>query len=117
MIKPDGRLILLDFESSCRGHYINDIAIVIYYATLHDLSQGDTQFNESFLTAFWRGYEAEHRVPEDELRHIPWLLLYRSLMVYSFVTQLWADEPDDEQQRHLDKVARSVEAARTLVGT
>lgn len=115
LMTPEGRLVLLDFESSCRGHYINDVAIVLYYASLHELS-GDDNFNEEFLTSFWRGYETEHPVPEGEICHIPWLLLYRSLMVYSFLLQLWPADRNSEQESHVTRVARSVAAARSLIG-
>lgn len=72
LLTEDGRMILLDFENSCRAHYINDIAVALYYARLHKFSNADKAFNDAHLAAFLKGYETEYAVPADELVHIPW---------------------------------------------
>lgn len=116
LMTPDGRMVLFDFENSCRGHYINDIAVVLYYSRFHKLSNADERFNESFLSAFWNGYATEYPVPVDEVDEIPWLLLNRSLLVYSYLQRIWPGERDDEQNRYVDRVERSIVSSRAELG-
>ncbi|MDF1836894.1 MAG: phosphotransferase, partial [Planctomycetota bacterium] len=54
LLTPDDRLVLFDFENSCLGHYINDIAVVLYYARLNRHSKIDANFDRTFLQAFWK---------------------------------------------------------------
>ena len=116
LMTSDGRMVLFDFENSCRGHYINDIAVVLYYSRLHKLSQVDAGFNRSFLASFWKGYETAYPVPENEIEQIPWLLLNRSLIVYGYLFKIWPGERDNEQQRFIERVERSILSAREDLG-
>ena len=112
LITPAGRMVLFDFENSCCGHYINDIAVVLYYARLHKLSELDDDFDARFLAAFWKGYAGEYPVPEDQVEHIPWLLLNRGLIVYGYVLKIWPGELDDEQRFYLGRIEESISRAR-----
>lgn len=117
LMTPDGRMVLFDFENSCRGHYINDIAVVLYYSRLHKHTKhADEGFNEAFLTAFWKGYETAYPVPVDEIEEIPWLLLNRSLIVYGYLFKIWPGERDEEQNEVVDRVERSIVSARESLG-
>ena len=113
LITGKGRIVLFDFENSCRGHHINDIAVALYYAGLHQFSEGSEEFNESFLSSFWNGYENEHAVPHDETDDIPWLLLNRSLIVYGYLLKIWPGARTDEQEAHVQRVERSIVIARS----
>ena len=117
LIRPDGRIVLFDFENSCRGHHINDIALALYYARLHQFSNDDDDdFNQSFLSSFWTGYETEHPVPEHEIEHIPWMLLNRSLIVYGYLLKIWPLQRTEKQEAHLQQVAASIVSARSELG-
>ena len=116
LMTPSGRMVLFDFENSCRGHYINDIAVALYYARIHKFSGGDRDFNRRFLAPFWVGYAEEYPVPEDEIEHIPWLLLNRSLIVYGYVLKIWPEgSRDAAEQEHVDRIERSVRHLREEV--
>ena len=112
LITADNRLVLFDFENSCRGHYINDIAVVLYYSRIHKLSTVDEGFNRDFLEAFWKGYTTAYHVPEEDIEHIPWLLLNRSLIVLGYLYKIWPGEKTEEQEHYIARVDRSIEDAR-----
>jgi Ser/Thr protein kinase RdoA (MazF antagonist) len=116
LMAPDGRIVLFDFENSCRGHYINDIAVALYYARLHPFSTDDDDFSRSFLASFWRGYEQEYVVPTGEMESIPWLLLNRGLIVYGYLLKIWPGDRNAEQQRHLQRVEQGIRSVRTQLG-
>lgn len=109
-------MILFDFENSCRGHYINDIAVVIYYARMNKLSGDDEGFARFFLEAFRRGYEAENHLPEEEIQSIPWLLLNRGLIVYAYLLKIWPGDLNEEQLAVASQVEQMIVRDRTLLG-
>jgi Ser/Thr protein kinase RdoA (MazF antagonist) len=116
LMTSDGRMVLFDFENSCRGHYINDIAVVLYYSRMHKFSKGDEGFNHSFLASFWKGYEHEYSVPESEIPHIPWLLLNRSLILYGYLFKIWPGERDDLQEAYIKDVELNILSTRKELG-
>ena len=115
-LNGEGRLILFDFENSCRAHYINDIAVAVYYAHLHKFSDSnDPAFVETYLDAFWRGYAQNYPIPEDEITHLPWFILNRSLLVRGYLEHIWPGDRSDEQLDFVRRVDQSIENARTYV--
>jgi amicoumacin kinase len=116
LLTPDGRLILFDFENSCRGHYINDIAVVLYYARLHRFTDDDADFAGTFLESYWTGYKTEYPVPHDEAHSIPWLLMNRGLMVYGYLRKIWPNELDDEQAAFANRVEDGIASDREELG-
>ena len=108
LLTSDGRLILFDFENACRGHYINDIAVVLYYARLHKFSTQNTQFNRDFLDEFWKGYGTAYPIPTADFEHIPWLLLNRGLIVLGYLFKIWPGEKTTEQQQYISRVEQSI---------
>lgn len=115
LITADDRLVLFDFENSCRGHHINDIAVALYYAMLHQLTTEPDGFDETFMPAFWIGYQREREIPEREIEHIPWLLLNRALIVYGYLFKIWPDEQDETQQAFVQRVEDGIERLRAVL--
>jgi Ser/Thr protein kinase RdoA (MazF antagonist) len=116
LMTADGRMVLLDFENSCRAHYINDIGVALYYSRLHKFSSGNDAFAGSFLQSFWRGYGTQYPVPWDEIEHLPWLQLNRGLIVYGYLLKIWPDERNELQAEYVDRVERNIFAARNELG-
>lgn len=116
LLTLDGRMVLLDFENSCRAHYINDIGVVHYYSRTHKLSSGDDAFARSFLDSFWLGYGTQYSIPHDEIEHLPWLLLNRGLIVYGYLLKIWPGERNELQTEYIDRVERSILDARGELG-
>ncbi len=116
LIAPDGRLMLFDFENSCRAHNINDIAVALYYARLSKFSGNGDDFDALFLESFWKGYEKEYTVPAAEVEAIPWLLLNRSLILYGYLHKIWLGEWTNEQQEYADRVERGIVRMRSELG-
>ena len=116
LLTADRRLVLFDFENSCRAHYLNDIAVTFYYARLHKLTSDRAGFQTPFFEAFWAGYAGEYAIPEAELAALPWFVLNRSLIVYGYVLKLWPEPRTEAQEEHFRRIERSVEAARGELG-
>ena len=116
LMTRNGRMVLLDFENSCRGHNINDIAVACYYARLHDFAGDDDDFDPRFLRAFRQGYERQYAWPTDDQDGLPWLVLNRSLIVYGYLFKIWPSELSVEQAAFVERVEQSVERARAKLG-
>ncbi len=114
LLEESGTLMLFDFELCCRSWYIHDVAIVLYYAESHPQSSIIPNFQRYFLDHFWQGYQGEFLLPSQEERQlIPTFLLYRDLMVYAYLLEIWADKTLNEQQnRYKQRIEGSIAVRR-----
>jgi len=87
--------------------------VALYYARFHKLTAAPETFNETFLNPFWKGYGTEYPVPENEIEHIPWLLLNRGLLVRGYLLKIWPGERTAEQDQYVTRVEASIQAARS----
>lgn len=82
-VDEDGTITLFDFDD-CHYHwYINDIAIVIFYAVID--SEDKSAFLDQYLTQFLRGYCRENRLDPRWLDEIPWFLKLREIDLYAII--------------------------------
>ena len=78
-----GTITLFDFDD-CHYHwYINDIAIVIFYAVSGHEDQ--VAFLNEFLPCFLRGYARENRLESSWLNEISWFLKLREIDLYAII--------------------------------
>lgn len=113
LVGSNKKLILFDFEMVCKSWYVNDIAAVLHYASLHTVSQNTENFDFVFLENFWKGYEREYTLSKTEKMKIPKFALYRTLMVYSFLHEAYTtDEQKKSIQFYFDDLSRSIEKRR-----
>ena len=78
-----GQLTLFDFDDCCYGHYIYDLAMVIFYAIVnHDDPVADLQ---AFLPTFLRSYRLENRLAPAWLKEIPYFLKLREIDLYALI--------------------------------
>ena len=80
----DNQLILFDFEMCCYNWFINDIAVVLYYALYLIGDKKSIDFQTNFMNYFWKGYESVFTTEDSQKEKIPKFLLYRDLIVYAF---------------------------------
>jgi len=98
----DHQIILFDFEMLCYSWFINDIAIILYYAFYLKGDKTEMEFQNDFLPHFWKGYESKFAIAESEKEKIPKFLLYRDLLVYNFLNKIWEGKeltPEDIQYK------------------
>jgi Ser/Thr protein kinase RdoA (MazF antagonist) len=79
----EGRITLFDFDDCCYSWYVNDIAIVLFYAVL---DQPDQQvFTQDFLFHFLQGYRREVDISASWLKEIPHFLKLREIDLYAAI--------------------------------
>lgn len=89
---PDTPLFLFDFEMTCLGSYLQDIAVILYYANNFNWAhkkQSQKEFEQYFLQVFGAAYHKFMPGVALEMEVIQAHLLYRDLFVYSYVIDAW----------------------------
>ncbi len=88
------KIILFDFEMTCKSWYINDISIILYYVLNSTEKEGHEKISDMFLSSFFHGYRKEFSIEEGEKKKISKFLLYRDLLVYGFTFRVSKEEGD-----------------------
>ena len=113
----DNQLILFDFEMLCYNWFVNDIAVVLYYALYLIRDRKSIDFQTHFLNHFWKGYESVFTIADSEKEKIPIFLLYRDLLVYSFLHKIWEGKELTRQDlQYKKKLEKSISTRRTIIG-
>jgi len=82
-VDEGGRITLFDFDDCCTSWYMNDIAIVLFYAAL---GQEDMpQFTREFMTHFLHGYRQEYHLDPKWFKEIPHFLKLREIDLYAVI--------------------------------
>jgi len=104
------KIILSDFEMTCRSWYINDISIILYYILNSTPQEKHKIISELFLNAFFKGYRKEFSIDESEKKKIPKFLLYRDLLVYGYTFRIWKEEANmtDNEIKFRNKLSDSI---------
>ncbi len=113
LTEHDSKLVLFDFEMTCNSWFINDIATILYYANHFPNLMNEADFSTRFMENFWKGYEKENRIKEEEKKWISIFLLYRDLMVFGLLSKIWKDKKlAKNEKRYLEMVESSIERRR-----
>ena len=88
-VAENGQITLFDFDDCVYGHFIYDIAMVMFYAVVND--DNAVEFMHQIWPTFWRGYQQENRLDPAWLAEIPHFMKMRELDLY---TVLRRDIPD-----------------------
>lgn len=89
---PNTPLFLFDFEMTCLGWYLQDIAVILYYASNYHAAHGNKDragFEDRFLKIFSTAYQKYMPEVVFDKALIQAHLLYRDLFVYSYVLDAW----------------------------
>ena len=82
-IDENGQITLFDFDDCCYSWFINDIAIVLFYAVI---GQDDEEtFTRDFMANFLRGYRQENDLDSEWLMEIPRFLKLREIDLYAVI--------------------------------
>ncbi len=99
LLDEQQQITLLDFEMTCRGWFISDIATTFYYMLQREPVAERATVDKAIAIPFWEGYTSEYHLADEERSMIPLWMLYRDLMVLAFVHKIWPQGQLNEQQQ------------------
>jgi Ser/Thr protein kinase RdoA (MazF antagonist) len=82
-VDKSGVITLFDFDDCCYSWYMNDIAIVLFYAALGE--EDEEAFIRTFMRSFLRGYTQESKIDPRWLEQIPYFLKLREIDLYAII--------------------------------
>ncbi len=82
-VDEEGIITLFDFDDCAYSWYMNDIAIVLFYAVMGE--EDGPGFTRSFMTSFLKGYSTENQLDPRWLREIPAFLKLREIDLYAVI--------------------------------
>jgi len=81
-VDEQGTLTFFDFDDCAYSWYINDIAVVLFYAVMYPKDAGDIR---NFIVPFLKGYWRENRFEPWWLGEIPAFLKLREIDMYAMI--------------------------------
>jgi Ser/Thr protein kinase RdoA (MazF antagonist) len=97
-----GQITLFDFDDCCYGHYIYDVAMVLfYYIVNHSDMPAATR---EFMPPFLHGYRRENRLDPAWLKELPYYLKLREVDLYAVIHRSMGPGPyeDDWVRRYME---------------
>ena len=82
-IDEAGAITLFDFDDCVFGHFVYDLAMVLFYAVTN--REDAAEFAPSFWRRFVRGYEAENEPDRAWQREIPHFMKLREIDLYAHI--------------------------------
>jgi Ser/Thr protein kinase RdoA (MazF antagonist) len=86
-----GQITLFDFDDCCYGHYIYDLAMVIFYAIVNHPDMPAA--THEFLPPFLQGYRHENSLNPAWFKEIPYFLKLREIDLYAVIHRSWGPGP------------------------
>jgi Ser/Thr protein kinase RdoA (MazF antagonist) len=83
MFIDGGRITLFDFDDCAYSWFMNDIAIVLFYAV--NGAPAPAAFTHHFMMHFLRGYQRENNLAVAWLAEIPYFLKLREIDLYAVI--------------------------------
>ena len=77
------KITLFDFDDCVYSWYINDIALILFYAAMGREDQ--SEFISEFLAGFLPGYCSENKLPADWFKEIPYFIKLREIDLYAVI--------------------------------
>lgn len=81
----EGQITLFDFADSCYGYFVNDIAMVLFYALTGQPKADPAAFVSHFFKQFWQGYSKEFSLEKRWLSEIPYFFKLREIDLYAVI--------------------------------
>lgn len=92
-VDENGRITLFDFDDCVYGHFIYDIAMVLFYAVTNRLNA--VKFCAEFWPLFWQGYREENELDPVWHKEIPHFMKLREIDLYGVILRDIPDYGDD----------------------
>jgi Ser/Thr protein kinase RdoA (MazF antagonist) len=93
-VDESGKITLFDFDDCCYGHYIYDLAMVVFYVITN--SDDLAASVRAFLPSFMRGYRSENSLNQAWMKEIPYFLKLREIDLYAMIHRSMGPGPYDD---------------------
>ena len=94
-VDDDYKLTLFDFDDCVYGHFIYDIAMVVFY--IAGWGKEDIPgFIKQFMCSFLQGYREQNHLDPHWLKEIPLFLKLREIDLFATILYSMGETPDDE---------------------
>ncbi len=110
-------LTVFDFDDMEYSWYINDIAMVLYYAVYQNPYKIlDTNYPEQFFNSFMDGYNKENHIDKSWYKQIPYFLKLRHIILYIAYRQSFdLDNLQKNQSELLSRLYNDIIANKELL--
>jgi Ser/Thr protein kinase RdoA (MazF antagonist) len=110
-----GQITLFDFDDCCYGHYIYDLAMVLFYFIVNRSDMPAAM--REFMGPFLHGYYRENQLDPAWLKEIPYFLKLREIDLYAVIHRSMGPGPyeDDWVRRYMDGRRARLEAGLPFV--
>jgi Ser/Thr protein kinase RdoA (MazF antagonist) len=115
-VTDDCELTLFDFDDASYGHFVYDIAMVLFYVSLWD--KDATSFTARFMPPFLQAYREENRLDPRWLRELPVFLKLREIDLFWLIHLGFPDgswENDDWCCGYMDGRRERIEAGTPFI--
>jgi len=113
-IAEDFSLSIFDFAECCYGHFIYDIAMVVFYST--DASDDHSEFVGRFMPPFLEAYREHNRIDPAWLAELPSFLMLREIDLYAEFLSYRATGGNNEwRDKFLDGRKEKILAGRPYI--
>jgi amicoumacin kinase len=92
-VDDDYTLTLFDFDDCVYGHFIYDIAMVLFYTAMGEPDR--TAYTARFLPVFFAGYREENRLDPRWLPELPYFLKLREIDLFAAILFTMGETPED----------------------
>jgi len=108
-VTESGKITLFDFDDCVYSWFVNDIALVLFYAAMGQEDQA--AFVTEFLTGFLPGYFREHQLDPIWFKEIPNFLKLREIDLYAVIHRSFDVENLDDPWciRYMDGRKKRIE--------
>jgi Ser/Thr protein kinase RdoA (MazF antagonist) len=93
-VDDQNQITLFDFDDCCYGHFVYDLAMVIFYSLTDHLRTTDDL--SAFLRPFLQGYRSENDLDPAWLKEIPHFLKLREIDLYAVIHRSIGPGPYDD---------------------
>lgn len=93
-VDEKGRITLFDFDDCITGHFVYDLAMVLFYVVTN--RDDAEELGRTFWPPFWQGYCEENRLDSAWLKEIPHFMKLREIDLYTILTEDLTPEEHNE---------------------
>ena len=114
----DGKIEIFDFDDCEYSHYVNDIAVPLYYAAPgveDNYGNSREEYSEYFLSNFMKGYYKENHLERFWIEKIPEFLLVRTVIMFSLCHQIWPNDHNERQQAFFTRFKRRLNDGEPVI--
>ncbi len=110
-VDEDSNITLFDFDDCVYGHFIYDIAMVLFYTAMGEKKRAE--YASRFLPVFFDGYREYNRLDPVWLKELPYFMKLREIDLFAAILFTMGENPDDAwckwyMQGRREKIANNI---------